>query len=191
MSDSREAILKIGEAEMKFAKAREKVLELCRAVPKDPITDYTFGTQYGDVPLSGLFGSKSDLIVIHNMGIDCRYCTLWADGFSGVSVHLSDRAGFVVASPDTVEVQQNFAMSREWDFPMVSCAENTFIEDMGFQNENGGALPGVSTFSKADDGIITRQGAANFGPGDDFCGTWHILDMLKDGADGWVPKYGY
>lgn len=191
MSDSRDAILKIGEAEKEFAEARKKVLELRRAVPKDPIGEYTFGTQYGDVSLSALFGSKSDLIVIHNIGIDCPYCTLWADGFSGVSVHLTDRAGFVVASPDVVEVQQNFAMSCDWDFPMVSCAENTFIEDMGFRNEKGGALPGVSTFCKSEDGTITRQGAANFGPGGDFCGTWHILDLLKDGVDGWVPKYGY
>jgi hypothetical protein len=32
---------------------------------------------------------------------------------------------------------------------------------------------------------------APFGPGDAFCPTWHVLDLLADGAAGWEPKYKY
>ena len=30
------------------------------------------------------------LLMIHNMGEACRYCTLWADGFNGFLPHLED-----------------------------------------------------------------------------------------------------
>ena len=73
MSESRDVILKINEAEKELMDARNKVVELRRAVPKNSIDDYAFGTQYGDVLLSALFGEKSDLIIIHNTGIDCRF----------------------------------------------------------------------------------------------------------------------
>lgn len=191
MSDARHAILEIQEAELEFAKAREKVLKLRRSVEGRAVKDYKFGTSDGAVRLSELFGNKSDLIVIHNMGKQCVYCTLWADGFNGLTKHFEDRAAFVVASPDSVEVQQEFATSRGWNFKMVSCEKNSFIDDMGFQDEKEKPLPGISTFSKDYADTITRAGAANIGTGDDFCSTWHILDMLKDGAKDWQPKYQY
>ena len=43
--------------------------------------------------------TKRDLIVIHNMGASCPYCTLWADGFNGIYDHLADRAAFVALQP--------------------------------------------------------------------------------------------
>jgi peroxiredoxin len=38
----------------------------------------------------------------------------------GIYNHLADRAAVVVVSPDPPEVQQRFAQSRGWKFPMVS-----------------------------------------------------------------------
>ncbi len=35
-----------------------------------------------------MFGDKKQLLLIHNMGQGCRYCTLWADGFNGFLKHL-------------------------------------------------------------------------------------------------------
>ena len=57
------------------------------------------------IKLSELFGKKKDLIIIHNMGTACAYCTMWADGFNGVHKHLENRAGFVVVSNDKPELQ--------------------------------------------------------------------------------------
>jgi predicted dithiol-disulfide oxidoreductase (DUF899 family) len=63
----------------------------------------------GSVQLSDLFGEHEDLIVIHNMGVSCPYCTLWADGFNGLIRHLEDRAAFVMVSPDPPDIQKEFA----------------------------------------------------------------------------------
>lgn len=47
------------------------------------VADYTFRTSGGEATLSGLFAGRERLLVIHNMGQGCRYCTLWADGIAG------------------------------------------------------------------------------------------------------------
>ncbi|MFP6584291.1 MAG: DUF899 family protein [Candidatus Hydrogenedentota bacterium] len=191
MSDARQAILEIREAELELVKAREKVLQLRRSVEGRAVKNYKFGTPDGPKRMADLFDDKEDLIVIHNMGKSCTYCTLWGDGFNGLTKHFEDRAAFVVASPDSVEVQQEFAKSRGCTFKMVSCENNNFFDDMGFLNEKERPQPGISTFSKDYADTITRAGAANIGPGDDFCSTWHILDILKDGDKDWEPKYQY
>ena len=132
------------------------------------------------------------------MGRGCSYCTLWADGFNGVYDHLADRAGFVVASPNPVEAQKEFAASRGWRFPMVSHAGTSFTEDMGyfrpgadaFADKLGSWFPGVSVFQKAGDAIL-RVSDAELGPYDDFCSVWHFLDLLPEGPAGWEPKARY
>lgn len=128
--------------------------------------------------------------MIHNMGVSCVYCTLWADEFNGVLPHLLDRAAFVVISPDGPEVQQRFAGERGWKFSMLSSKGNTFREDMGFQTEEE-LLPGISTFHKNTDGSITSVASDFFGPGDTYCGVWHTFDLLLDGSNGWEPQYSY
>ncbi|MGH7682307.1 MAG: DUF899 family protein, partial [Candidatus Eiseniibacteriota bacterium] len=142
------------------------------------------------VKLSQLFGDKTDLVVIHNMGKGCRYCTVWADGFNGVLPHLESRAAFVVCSPDSIDVQQQFAGSRGWKFRMVSAHGSRFTEDMGFRSEKSW-MPGVSTFHKAPDGTIVRVAKAPFGPFDPFSGIWHVLALLREGVNDWEPRYTY
>ena len=48
-----------------------------------------------------------------------------------------------------------------------------------------------SAFRKEEDGTIRRVGHAPFGPGDEFCGVWHLFDLLEEGAAGWQPELGY
>ncbi len=153
--------------------------------------DMRFETLSGPITLAELFGDKQDLIVIHNMGRSCVYCTMWADGFIGLANHLSDRTSFVVSSPDAPQVQQAFAQSRNWPFQMVSVPAGGFAYEMGFEEEPGDFSPGASAFHKDAKGKITRTGASVFGPGDDFCATWPLLDLLKGGPGKWSPKYNY
>jgi len=168
----------------------KQLAALKRGLPREPVKDYVLAGWDGPVSLSALFGEKSDLIVIHNMGKGCRYCTLWADGFNGVWRHLADRAGFVVSSPDSVETQKAFAASRAWTFPMVSGHGSTFIEDMGFRGEKSW-MPGVSTFHRIAGGGPERVAWSSFGPFDPFCGVWHLIALLADGEKEWQPKYQY
>jgi predicted dithiol-disulfide oxidoreductase (DUF899 family) len=167
-----------------------KLGELKRAEPPEAVKNYTLKGADGTVELADLFSGHDDLIVVHNMGKSCPYCTLWADGFSGVAKHLASRAGFALVSPDPVSVQQDFKQSRNWRFPVYSAEGSSFIKDMGFESENGGPEPGMSTFVKRDDGIY-RIASSPFGPMDPFAGIWHMFALLENGADGWQPKYTY
>jgi len=185
-----ETIREIQKLEADLLDQHERLAELKRQVPPLKVTDYELKTVAGPVSLSDLFAGKSDLIVIHNMGKGCAYCTLWADGFNGVYRHLESRAGFVVVSPDSPAAQQEFAQGRGWSFRMASGEGSTFIQDMGFRGEKGW-MPGVSTFSRDKTGAILRIAKAPFGPGDPFCGVWHLFALLRDGAADWRPKYTY
>jgi predicted dithiol-disulfide oxidoreductase (DUF899 family) len=176
--------------ERDLAEGHERLAALKRRLPHEPVRDYTLATWNGPVQLSELFAGKPDLIVVHNMGRGCRYCTLWADGFNGVYPHLADRAAFVVCSPDAPETQKEFAAGRGWRFPMVSAKDSTFTQDMGFRSEKGW-MPGVSTFRREPTGGIVRVAKAPFGPFDPFCGVWHLFALLDEGVNEWEPQYAY
>ena len=180
---------KINELRMQIMDLREQVAELQKELPAEPVEDYEFDSECGSVSLSSLFGGKQSLFVVHNMGVSCNYCMLWADGFNGVSQHLQDRAAFVISSPDSVETQQAYSAERGWDFPMVSVKNNTFAADMGFTSGDG-YMPGVSVFARDGESIV-RVGSSMFGPGDDFCAVWHLLDLTREGTDGWQPRRIY
>ncbi|MCY4092763.1 MAG: DUF899 family protein [Caldilineaceae bacterium] len=175
-------------------RAQKRLAELRRQLPHEPVSDYELQGPDGPVNLSALFGEKEDLILVHNMGSGCSYCTLWADNFNGVAQHLQDRAAFVLVSPDSPAEQQEFARGRGWRFPLYSAADSTFTADMGFYSTGGymsGYQPGVSVFRKSEDGSITRVAKDHFGPGDSYCGIWHLFSLLPDGHDGWNPQFDY
>jgi len=185
----RESTGRLADYRRQITDLREKMREVQAAIEPQEVRDYEFATPSGMVRLSALFGDKDTLFVIHNMGTGCASCTMWADGFNGVFPHLRDRAGFVVSSPDTPERQREFAAGRGWKFPMVSIQGTTFAEDMGYRT-NGNVMPGVSVFRRKGDRIM-RVGDTAFNQGDDFCGVWHLLDLIPEGAAGWQPKFSY
>ena len=185
----------LAEALADLEQARQRVAELRRQLPAEPVADYDLAGPDGNTKLSAMFGDKTDLILIHNMGAGCPYCTMWADGFNGVLHHLESRAAFVVVSPDAPEVQQRMAAKRGWRFRMCSAKGTTFIEDMGFGSEeehyDSHAMPGVSALHKNPDGSIVRVARDFFGPGDLYCGVWHLFDLLRDGPGDWEPQFDY
>lgn len=169
---------------------RKKMIDLRKSQEPEKVKNYELVTKNGEkTNLADLFGNKNELFVIHNMGKKCAYCTLWADGFNGILGHLENRAAFVLSSPDASEIQRQFAESRGWKFRMVSTEGSSFTKDMGYQGENG-FRPGVSVFVRSGDEIL-RVSDNEFGPGDDYCQLWHLLDLLPQGAAGWGPKFSY
>jgi predicted dithiol-disulfide oxidoreductase (DUF899 family) len=169
---------------------RARMRRVQQDMEPEPVEDYALASVAGPVRLSQLFGAHRDLIVVHNMGAGCAFCTLWADGYNGVYPHLVTRAAFVVVSPDPPVAQRRFARSRGWRFPMVSHRGTTFAADMGYRSRAGGWLPGLSAFRRTRDGVV-RVSTAGESPGDDFCAVWHLFDLLPDGAAGWQPKLRY
>lgn len=184
----------MNEKRMRMFALREEIKALQASIEPQPVEDYSFDTISGRVLLSEMFGDKSDLFVVHNMGAGCLYCTIWADGFNGVYDHLADRAAFVVTSPDKPEAQKSFAETRGWRFPMASLGDNGFAGDMGFVDAKGafggGYMPGVSVFQKRG-GRIVRVSDTMFGPGDDFCAVFSFMGLLPDGQGDWAPRYRY
>ena len=83
----------------KIRDLRAEMRAVTAAIEPQPVSDHMFGTLKGSTTLSALFDGRDDLIVIHNMGSKCAYCTMWADGYNGLYPHLKQRAAFVVAKP--------------------------------------------------------------------------------------------
>ena len=189
MSD-RATSAKLGEYRRRIADLRREMRALRAAAEPEEVRDYELATPSGAVRLSSLFGDKRDLIVIHNMGVSCPYCTLWADGYNGIYPHVADRAGFVVSSPDPPAAQRKFAASRGWRFPMVSHQGTSFAADMGYRSDEGRWMPGISVFRR-DGRRILRVADTPLHPGDDYCALWHMFDMLQGGPGDWAPKFKY
>ena len=181
-----------------IAVLRREMRALQAKIEPQVVQDYVLDGWDGPVRLSELFGDKRDLILIHNMGTGCPSCTMWADGFNGVYDHLASRAAFVVSSPNTVEVQKQFAKSRGWRFPMVSHVNSTFAQDLGYRHSSddvfdqamGGWNPGVSVFRRDGDRIL-RLSDADLGPFDGFCLVYHLFDLVPGADPNWNPKYSY
>ena len=185
-----EAGKKIKALTKEIAGLRSELAKAREAAEPQEVKDYTFKRSTGgEVKLSELFDDKDHLILIHNMGAGCPYCTLWADGFNGVFDHLNNRAAFALSSPDEPAKQKKFAESRGWRFPVVSHAGTSFAKDMGYAHDNSFA-PGVSAFARKN-GKIYRVTDEAFGPGDDFCIVWPFFDLLPGGAGDWEPQYKY
>ena len=195
MTTSQDLQAEYAEAWANLEEAKRKLVEVSRRIGPERVEDYELQGREGVVRLSEMFGEKQDLILIHNMGSECPYCTMWADEFNGVLRHLQDRSAFVVVSPNSVDVQQAVRETRGWAFEMYSAEDTSFIKDMGFESDgvsyNSNAMPGVSTFRKNADGTIDRIAKDFFGPGDLYCGVWHLFDLLADGVSGWEARLEY
>lgn len=182
----------VDRLEKQIQKDKRRLVLLRQQLRPWPVADYEFTTGGGKkIKLSRLFGKSDELILIHNMGTRCPYCTMWADGFNGLYPHLADRCAFAVVSPDPPMVMREFARGRHWRFPIYSHAGTSFGKDLDFEGDQGAPWPGVSTFFKNPDGRIYRVAYTYFGPGDDFCAVWPLFDLLARGASKWAPKFSY
>ena len=156
----------------------EELSELRTKLHGEPVDDVALtGWDGKAVRLSKLFGEQRYMLLIHNMGFDCSYCTMWADGFNAVYDHVAAKAAFVLSSPDPIDRQRREAGARGWRFSMVSTEGTALARDLGFER-HGKPLPGVSALIKGPDGALKRNGMASFGPGDRFCPVWNLLDLL-------------
>jgi predicted dithiol-disulfide oxidoreductase (DUF899 family) len=170
---------------------RSKILDLRKQLTPQKIEDYALRNHNGEeVKLSSLFNDRKELLIMHNMGKRCVYCTLWADELNGIITPLGDAVPFVMVSPDSPAVQKEFAESRNWKMPMLSAEGTDLISVMGFQPKPNSFMPGVSVLVLKEDGIY-KTTHDHYGPGDTYCSVWHFLDLLPTGDGGWEPKYDY
>ncbi len=166
-----------------------KLNELRKTSAGVEVPNYTFSTLDGDVTLLDLFGDNDRLLLIHNMGQGCRYCTLWADGFNGFLPHLESAMSVVLVSKDLPDLQRTFASSRNWRFRLASHGGGDYIQEQSVSAGESNT-PGAVVYERNGD-RITRKNAAEFGPGDLFCSIWNLLGMAGLGVADWTPQYRY
>ncbi len=182
----------IADLEKEIFDAKRKLAALRKERPEEIVEEFTLIDSFGTpVQLSSLFGSKDTLMVIHNMGPSCSYCTLWADGINGVLAHLEKRATVVLESPVDPAEQRTFAMDRGWKYQCVSSQGSDFRAAMGFvSKEDGSPWPGVSMFKKNEAGQVVRFSKAEFGPGDLYNIVWDFFDLMPSGWSDWGEDEG-
>jgi len=95
-----------------------------------------------------MFGDKSDLVLVHNMGKGCPYWHSLADGFTRFTKHLENRAGFCGDLQGCARYPAGFPQQPRLNFKMFSSNGTSFNRDMGYENEKCGQMPGMSAFHK-------------------------------------------
>ena len=179
----------ISKLEKQIFELTAKLNELRKSSGGDEVQNYTFATINGDTDLLRLFGDKKQLLLIHNMGQGCRYCTLWADGFNGFLKHLESVISVVLVSKDPPELQRQFANSRDWRFRLASHGGGDYIREQTVM-EGTENMPGAVVYER-DGETITRKNTCVFGPGDIYCSMWSLLGLAGLSESDWTPQYAY
>jgi predicted dithiol-disulfide oxidoreductase (DUF899 family) len=179
----------ISDLERQIFELTAKLNELRRNSVGEAVKNYTFDTLEGKTTLLDLFGPKDTMLVIHNMGQGCRYCTLWADGFNGFLNHLESAMSVVLVSQDAPELQRRFASSRGWRFRLASHGGGPYIDEQTVMT-GGENIPGAVIYSRDGD-QITRKNSCIFGPGDIYCPMWNFLGLAGLSESDWTPQYSY
>lgn len=175
--------------ETQISELTMKLNQLRIAEPGREVRNYNFTTLAGESSLLELFGERDTLLLIHNMGQACRYCTLWADGFNGFLPHLESVMSVVLVSKDSPELQRQFANNRGWRFRLASHGGGDYIIEQSAQ-EGSANMPGAVVYTR-DGSVIRRKNAVVFGPGDMFCPAWNLLALAGRDEAKWTPQYAY
>ena len=178
---------RIEAIERQIGELTSELAALRKASDGEAIRNYELETGAGKTTLLDLFADKDRLLVIHNMGQGCRYCTLWADGFNGLLPHLESALSVVLVSKDPPDVQRTFANSRGWRFRLASHRGGDYIREQGVYGEAEN-YPGAVVYERRNGGIL-RKNACSFGPGDLYCALWPLLGLA--GLDEFTPQFAY
>ena len=197
-------------AEVALKEQRERVAELRRALPLDTVapnyalTALSLAGRDDESPreavLSDLFeDSTQPLLLMHFMfgkkqTDPCPMCSMWADGYRGITKHLRRRVNFALAVAGDVLDFRTFARARGWDtFQVVSTARCTMKADLKLEDEEGSQLPGVSVFVKRGDEIRHAYTASAIMGGGHYRGldllspVWNFFDLTPGGRGDWMP----
>ena len=153
------------------------------------VKNYQFETLTGPTDLLTLFGDKEILIVIHNMGDGCRWCTSWADGLNAALPHLESSFSVVLVSKNTPTAQRKFALERGWNFRMASHSGSDYATEQTV-TEGTPDMPGIVCYVRKD-GLIFRKNASEFGPGDFFNPLFHVATLAGVGLEDFTPQFSY
>lgn len=180
---------KVRELEMQIYELGQQLHKLRKETTPVEVPDYPFQTLDGTTSLGEMFAGHDKLMVIHNMGQGCRYCTVWADGINAFLPHLETAMSVVLVSRDDPALQRRMANERGWRFRTASHGGGDYIREQSTEPDQGNA-PGVACYQRVD-GKILRLGGSSFGPGDQYCSLWPLLSLAGLGTEDWTPQFSY
>jgi len=100
----------ICDLEKSMVETRDKIKELRVKLPEEKVQDYELFDLNGQkMKLSDLFADHDELLLVHNMGPQCPYCTLWADGFRTMKPYFESRCAFVLETDIAPDELGDFA----------------------------------------------------------------------------------
>jgi predicted dithiol-disulfide oxidoreductase (DUF899 family) len=194
--------------EKQLTRQRDEVSRQRRELPWTKVEkDYVFDAPDGPVPLAGLFGGRSQLVVYHFMfapgwEAGCPSCSLVADHFDGAVVHLAQRdvTLLAVSRAPLAEIEV-FRRRMGWRFGWVSSNGSDFNFDYGvsFRQEQIAAgeasynyapfdapleeLQGISVFYQDASGDVYHTYSSYARGVDPVVGAYHWLDLVPKGRD--------
>lgn len=194
--------------EKELTQLRDEVSRQRRELPWEAVTkDYAFEGADGKQTLGDLFAGKSQLIVYHFMfhpddGAGCPHCSLRADGFDGIDVHLAQRdVAFVAASRAPYTKLAAYEKRMGWRFKWVSSGGSDFNYDYGvsftpdemaakkaffnykLQFPGRSEREGHSVFYRDASGAIFHTYSSYDRGNEMLANHYHYLDLVPKGRD--------
>lgn len=196
------------QKEKEFTRLRDELSRQRRELPWVKVEkNYIFEGPKGEENLASLFEGRSQLIIYHFMfGPDwkegCPSCSLVADHFNSIIVHLNAR-DVSMAAVSRAPLDQLLAFEKRmgWTFKWVSSYGNDFNRDfhVSFTKDEmakgkvyynyamaefpSDEAPGISVFYKDKSGNIYHTYSAYARGLDILLGAYNFLDMTPKGRD--------
>jgi predicted dithiol-disulfide oxidoreductase (DUF899 family) len=199
--------------EKEFTRLRDQLSEKRRALPWVKVEKpYVFDGPDGPETLAELFGGHSQLIVKHFMlgpgwSEGCVGCSFELDHVDGILDHLAQRdVAYVAVSRAPFAEIEPFRKRMGWHVKWVSSFGSDFNYDFdvsftpaeiaageGYYNYAKGKVPidemsGRSVFYKDADGAVFHTYSSYGRGGEDFLGTYRLLDIVPKGRDETGPR---
>ena len=195
-------------AEKEATRARDRLAEARQELPWVKVDKtYVFDGEAGPVTLSELFNGQKQLLVYHFMFAPdwtqgCKSCSFLADHYDPAIIHLKHRdTTMVTISRAPLEKLLAFRARMGWKFNWVSSGRNSFNHDYGVyfteQELQSGLplynyvmepylisdLPGLSVFTRGDDGMVYHSYSTYARGLDIFLPTYSLLDLTPLGRN--------
>jgi predicted dithiol-disulfide oxidoreductase (DUF899 family) len=194
--------------EKKFTRMQDELSLERRRLPWVKVTkNYVFDGPLGKETLGDLFEGRSQLVIYHfmlgpNNELGCPHCSLRADGFNGINVHLKQRDVTMIAvSRAPYEKLAAYKKRMGWSFKWVSSGNTDFNFDyhVSFTPEEIAKKEAFFNYAMQDPGHPEREGHSIFfrnergeifhtyscfARGNEvFNVHYHYLDMVPKGRD--------
>jgi predicted dithiol-disulfide oxidoreductase (DUF899 family) len=159
------------EKEKAFTRQGDELSRLQRDLPWERVEKpYVFDGPNGRETLADLFAGRSQLVVYHFMfhpddQAGCPHCSLRADGFNGIGVHLNQRdVTMVVVSRAPFSKLEEHRKRMGWSFKWVSSGGSDFNFDYqaSFTPEEMSAKRAMYNFEMRDPKAREREGHSIF-----------------------------